>query len=346
MLNIGICGVGKYGINLLDYLTSIKNTCPLNIRAFCAQSEETIKNISIKYGIKGYFNTESMLSDNKLNVVIVATPDYAHDDSILTAIDNKCHVFIEKPMTMNPASAYNILINAAQKNVLICIDFHKRYDPDYIALRNCISEGKIGHPLYAHIHMEDKIEVPTSWINWASKTSPIWFLGTHYFDLLRHLTNKEVISVFAKGQKTILINKGINTYDAVQCLLEFNDGFTASVNVGWVLPNGFEAIVRQGLHIVGTMGAVTIDSQDRVVRFFSDKASYTQNNHFILTENKNGIVKYSGYCFEPLKQFIGDLLAGKKVVSGANAYDGYKATEIAYAVQQSLDKGLPITLQE
>ncbi|WP_446668259.1 Gfo/Idh/MocA family protein, partial [Klebsiella pneumoniae] len=93
--------------------------------------------------------------------------------------------------------------------------------------------------LRGHISMDDVISVPTEWLNWAGASSPVWFLGSHCFDLVRHLSGQEVVSVYAVGQKRLMVECGLDTFDSVQSLLTMADGSSWVVENSWVLPEGF-----------------------------------------------------------------------------------------------------------
>ena len=64
--------------------------------------------------------------------------------------------------------------------------------------------------------MDDVISVPAEWLDWAGASSPVWFLGSHCFDLVRHLSGQEVVSVYAVGQKRLMVECGLDTFDSVR----------------------------------------------------------------------------------------------------------------------------------
>lgn len=58
---------------------------------------------------------------------------------------------------------------------------------------NFLMKLEAGRILRGHISMDDVISVPTEWLDWAGASSPVWFLGSHCFDLVRHLSGQEVV---------------------------------------------------------------------------------------------------------------------------------------------------------
>lgn len=74
---------------------------------------------------------------------------------------------------------------------------------------NFLMKLEAGRILRGHISMDDVISVPTEWLDWAGASSPVWFLGSHCFDLVRHLSGQEVVSVYAVGQKRLMVECGL-----------------------------------------------------------------------------------------------------------------------------------------
>lgn len=71
---------------------------------------------------------------------------------------------------------------AQQRDLLVGVDFHKRWDPAVMRIKAELENPETGCILRGHISMDDVITVPTQWLNWAGASSPVWFLGSHCFD--------------------------------------------------------------------------------------------------------------------------------------------------------------------
>ncbi|MCG4878101.1 hypothetical protein L0N00_16865, partial [Eggerthella lenta] len=68
--------------------------------------------------------------------------------------------------------------------------------------------------------MDNIYDVAINWLNWSSSSSPVHFVGTHCYDLIRWYMGCEVVQVYAVGHKGILKEKGIDTYDSITAILE------------------------------------------------------------------------------------------------------------------------------
>lgn len=154
----------------------------------------------------------------------MATPDPYHTESILTALRHGQHVLAEKPLATSVRECELIVEMAQQRDLLVGVDFHKRWDPAVMRIKAELENPETGCILRGHISMDDVITVPTQWLNWAGASSPVWFLGSHCFDTVRHLSGQEVVSVYAVGQKRLMVECGLDTFDSVQSLLTMADG--------------------------------------------------------------------------------------------------------------------------
>ncbi len=55
--------------------------------------------------------------------------------------------------------------------------------------------------------------------------------------------------VFATGRREKLKSLGVDFWDNISAQILFKNGATFTVDAGWTLPEGFEAIVNQGIDL-------------------------------------------------------------------------------------------------
>src|SRR5579871_6140641 len=96
-----------------------------------------------------------------LDILAVATPDHLHTEPVLAALESNCHVIVEKPMCLDIAEADRIVEAAQARECVVCVDMHKRFDPDHLRIRADI-RSRIGEPLYGTAILEEPLEVSTS----------------------------------------------------------------------------------------------------------------------------------------------------------------------------------------
>lgn len=90
-------------------------------------------------------------SDNKADIVAITTPSSQHYLQAKLSLENDCHVFIEKPMTLQLKHAQEIQNLALSKNKKIVLGHIFRYYPLVGLVIEDIAKGYFGKPLYGNI---------------------------------------------------------------------------------------------------------------------------------------------------------------------------------------------------
>ena len=354
-IRVGVVGGGVWGKHHLTATRQMEKEGYAELVSIAAYSQKTANIHAGGYGIQGYTNYQKMIDKENLDLVAVATPDHLHREVTLYALEQNCHVLVEKPLDLSSSGCQDMIDLAHKNNRLLMVDFHKRYDPYMLEIRSRVSNGEIGNPYYGYFYMEDKISVPLQNLSkWAEESSPFWFIGVHKVDLLRWITGKEIVQVFAHGYRGKLEENGVNALDAVSARLVLDGGFSCTIDVSWVLPENFESLVNQGIRIVGSNGLIEVDTQDRGLKLCTVDDGLQSINKFAYHSQSTpqGYQAVSGYYVDPIKDFIrkthyvvngGDINQVKG--SFPSGIDGMIATRVAEAVDESLSSGKTIKLK-
>lgn len=105
-LDIGVYGLGM-GANLLPLDGEAGG--PVRIRAICTRSREKLDRFQKEYDIgQAYTEYENMLSDDKVDIIAVYTPDALHGEHCVAALESGKHVLCTKPMAASMEDALAI----------------------------------------------------------------------------------------------------------------------------------------------------------------------------------------------------------------------------------------------
>ncbi len=354
-VRIGVIGGGKFGQLHLRTFRQMGWDGGVELVAVCRVNEEALATQASEFGIAGYTDYRRMLDNERLDAVTIVTPDHLHREMALEAIERGLHVLVEKPLDTTAVGCREIMDAARRKGVLLQVDFHKRYDPEHRAVERAIRQGRMGQVLYGYAWMEDRIEVPVDWFpQWAGSSSPAWFLGVHFYDLVRWMIKSDPVEVYARGRKEKLAKElGIDAYDFVSAHVTFENGAQFGFQTSWILPRGFEAVVNQGVRLVGTEGLWEVDSQSRGSQScLQDAGMQTWNSSANREyEDSQGRVRLGGYVIESIEDFAGNaayLKSRGNLDDIAGRYpsgeDGLQATRIAEAVHESISMGAVVRL--
>lgn len=307
-----------------------------------------------EFGVPTFESATELLDVAVPDAVTVATPDHLHREIVLQCLDRGIHVLVEKPMDVEVAGCREMVDAARQSQRLLQVDFMKRHDLYHQELKRVVESEGLGSIQYGYAWMEDRIEVPREWLpGWAANSSPAWFVGVHYYDLIRWLVGVDAVAVSATGVAQKLMALGIETYDSIQAKIIFPEGVSFTVDTAWHIPDGNEAIVNQGIKVVGSDGWLTVDSQDRgtrgCVRASPDaEASMTTPNLGFFKEGiESGQPRYWGYGIDSIESFVTNVqqlelrsaTLEDLVGSYPSGVDGLEVTKIAVAVHQSVEQG-------
>ncbi|MFQ3548340.1 MAG: Gfo/Idh/MocA family oxidoreductase, partial [Armatimonadota bacterium] len=204
-VKIGVVGAGTFGVNHLNAFRQLSYLGIAELACVAEANEERAKWVEENYKCPVYLDYDEMLEKADIDGVTVVTPDHLHKQIVLTCAEAKKHVMVEKPLDVTVDGCEKMIDACKRANVLLQVDFHKRYDPDHVALEKRVSSGEFGKILYGSVYMEDRIEVPSQWFpHWASASSPGWFLGVHFYDLVRWIIKSNGKQVWARGSKETL----------------------------------------------------------------------------------------------------------------------------------------------
>jgi predicted dehydrogenase len=347
---IAVIGAGKFGEMHLRAFSQMRREGRVELLGVADIDAELLARRGDEYGIPTFSDYREMIARTAPHGVSVATPDFLHREIALHCLCAGLHVLVEKPLDVTAVGCRDMMAAAERAGRLLQVDFHKRNDPYHRELKEAVARGDLGEVQYGYAHIEDRIEVPSEWlVEWAAQSSPAWFLGVHMYDLIRWIVGCEAAWVCATGIRRKLAGMGIDTYDSLQAKIVFENGAGFAVDTSWVLPDAHEAVVNQGVRVVGSEGFLEVDTQDRGARgcFGRPAAMRTPNlGFFHETAGADGRPRYGGYGIESIQDFavnVTHLLDGGSLAAVSRTCptgrDGLEATRIAVAVHESAHNG-------
>lgn len=263
-VRIAVVGGGVYGSQMLNAYAAAERRGLAKLVALADPSAEVRDRHARELSIATHESVDALLGAEQLDAIAIATPDHLHLDGVLKAAEAGLHIISQKPLDVDTGRVEQMMQVNAASGKLLYVDFHKRFDPGHIRMRNDVRSGRLGQVQYGAVHMEDKIVVPSEWLKrWAHASSPSWFLGVHFYDLATWILGSRPERVYATGQKGKLSGMGIDTWDSIQAKVEYANGASVNFDLSWILPKSFPSIVNQGIRLVGTDGMVEVDTQDR-----------------------------------------------------------------------------------
>ncbi|MBS7607339.1 MAG: Gfo/Idh/MocA family oxidoreductase [Candidatus Bathyarchaeia archaeon] len=153
-IKVGIGGLGRSGWNI--HARTLKELSDkYEVVAVSDPLEERRKEAIAIFGCRAYSDFESLVKDEEVELVIVATPSHLHAPHTITALEADKNVVCEKPMATNLREA-DLMIEAANKSGRMLAIFHNSlFAPDYLKIKEVIDSGKLGRivliKIYNHV---------------------------------------------------------------------------------------------------------------------------------------------------------------------------------------------------
>ena len=273
MLKGGIVGLGNLGKRYITLMDQESRTECIGIYDI---DREKVRRISKETGLKGFASLQELLEAEGLNFVYIATPDFAHKEPVLEAASRGLDILVEKPLATSVADAQEMLNAVKKAGVKAQIAFSNRFNQPFVVAKREVEEGRLGDILSINTRLSNTLMVPTRMLSWAAKSSPAWFLMSHTMDVAYWLHQKEAKTVYATGVKKVLVEKGIDTWDSLQVAVKYEDGTQGFFESMWVLPEGKPLIVDFKFVMVGTKGAVEIDTHDQMMHFIGERFEHSK----------------------------------------------------------------------
>jgi predicted dehydrogenase len=299
-------------------------------------NEERAKAVGERHGCR-YTTSLDEVAASDAEVVSVATPDFAHFDPVMKMLEAGKHVVVEKPLATITAEAEAMVRLARDKDLKLTVNLGNRWNPDYTSLRESVQSGEIGEPVMAYSRTSDTIWVPTQMLSWAGRSGPQWFLFAHTMDLMRWILGEEAHSVYAIGVKRILAGRGIDAYDAIQAMVQFDKTF-ATFETSWIVPEAFPHIVESQLTINGSEGRLSLNGTQRGFELSSDKLG----KHMYARPSLWTYFKLPYTWWGAVRNMVDCVLDGGEPAISAD--DGLRVVAMIEAAERSITEQRPVAV--
>ena len=274
------------GVGLLGYAPSVGRlhgcgamaTAGLHLRGACDLNPERLDQACVDFtGIKTYGSAAALAADPAIDLIIIATAPNTHAKLSIEMLQAGKHVICEKPLALSRAEADAMRAAAEANKVHLSCHQNRRWDQDYLAIRQALAAGLIGDLFYMETFVGGFCHPCGYWHSHApvsGGTSYDW--GGHYLDWIVSLMPGSVHSVRATSHKRVWHDVTNNDQERLQ--LRFADGCEAEF-----LHSDIAAVRKPKWYLLGTRGAI-IGSWRDVAAYEIDPVLYYHRRDIPSTE--------------------------------------------------------------
>ncbi|WP_423183779.1 Gfo/Idh/MocA family oxidoreductase [Arthrobacter sp. NyZ413] len=331
---LGLVGVGRIGVMHANNIAAAN--AELNARGISVNlrltdvAEEHARSVAAGLGAEFLPSVEALIASG-IDGLVIATGTATHPELIRAGVDAGIPVFCEKPVAMNVADSLPVLEHVQSKNGVVQIGHQRRFDAGYLEAKRAYHAGELGwiHSLRA--------------VTCDMTPPPVEFLATsgglfrdcsvHDFDILRWLTGREIVEVYAKGS-----NNGdpaigeVGDVDTALAVVTFDDGTVGTVSASRY--NGAGHDVR--LEIQGSRNSLTVGLDNKTAMESAEAGVEFPNGE----SHKTFAERFDQAYRSEMAAFV-ELILGLRE-NPCTPEDAVAASRVADAAQESLASGLVV----
>jgi myo-inositol 2-dehydrogenase/D-chiro-inositol 1-dehydrogenase len=330
-VRIGLAGVGRIGAFHAETLHGLDRVESLVVADADAGRAADVAG---RLGVESVASPDELFSAGIDALVIAAATD-AHASLIVAAVEAGLPTFCEKPVAPDVEGTRAVLEKVSGTDVPVHIGFQRRFDAGYVAARAAVESGDLGWVHTLRAGTLDPAPPPAVYI--ASSGGFFRDCSVHDFDILRWVTGREVVEVYAVGA-----NRGeaffaeYGDVDAASALLTYDDNSFAHVAGTRYNARGYD--VR--LEVLGSKDSISVGLDDRLpLRSVEPGVTFPAG------------VPYPMFMDRFLPAYVAELTAFTEVAaderpSPCTVADALETFYIAEACERSRREHRPVTIAE
>ncbi len=328
-MRIGLVGVGRIGA---FHATTLKEIPAVDQVVVADADPARAQAVAKELGVSAVPDVPALLASG-LDGFVIAAATSAHASLIEAGLAAGVPTFCEKPVALDLAETERVVALTEAATVPVHIGFQRRFDAGYQAARAAVESGELGFVHHIRANTNDVVPPHREYI----PQSGGFFRDctVHDFDIIRYVTGREVVSVYATGA-----NRGETFFgeygdvDSAAALLTLDDG--TFVAVSGTRYNGAGHDVRMELH--GSLGSIAVGLDSHTaLRSAEPGASFPEGPPHMTFMDR----------FQPA--YVAELTAFTEVVAGTREVpctvrDALAAFRIADACELSRHENRIVTL--
>jgi myo-inositol 2-dehydrogenase/D-chiro-inositol 1-dehydrogenase len=328
-LRVAQVGLGRIGA--FHAMSLARHVADAELAMVVDADKGRAKSTGSRFGVPWSTRFEDVLSEGNIDAVLIASPTPLHPEMVEGAATAGKHVFCEKPLSLDPRRAEEALGAVRRAGVMFQIGFHRRFDPDFLAVKNRIDDGSVGEIRFFRATCRD-MRVPS--LEYLKSCGGIFADVTlHDFDVARWLVG-EIDEVYTMG--AALTDPAIadlaGDVDNAIVALRFASGALGLIDNSRASGYGYDA----SLEVMGSRSTVRIGSAAQRVTNVETLADATRRTDV----GEDFVDRFAGGYVGAVAAFVTAVLAGRHPTPGG--MDAIAAFSLAQAARESMTQNRPI----
>lgn len=338
-LGIVVLGVGRWGKHLVRNFSDRPQS---HLVAIVDPHEKHLTACKEKFALDDSIvfteSWESVRSHPGIDAIVIATPASTHYPLIRDALQLGYHVFVEKPLTLDPSECLELCQLAEEKGLQLFVDHTYLFNPAVIAGKQAITNGAIGNLRYGYATRTHLSPV-------RQDVDALWDLAIHDIGIFNSWVGQVPTCVRAVGNVWLQPegrmefpseNHQLPLSDLVWATLTYPDGFQAQIHLCWC-----NSDKQRRLCAVGDRGTLIFDEMRKDSPLTLQRGTFQQQESRFLPIEMSEETLPLDAC-EPLGQVCDRFIESVQTQTPSpisSGWVGLELVKILNALTRSLQQG-------
>lgn len=150
-IRVGVIGAGSWAVSA--HLPTLAARPEVELVSVCRRGADMLEQIRDTFGFAHASEDWRDVVDQELDAIVVSSPSGFHHEQARAALLSGAHVLCEKPMTIDPADAWDLVETAASVDRQLLVSFGWNYMPMVRRAVAMVREHGIGELEHLTVHM-------------------------------------------------------------------------------------------------------------------------------------------------------------------------------------------------
>lgn len=258
MIRVGLVGVGKMGISHQAILGANPR---VELAAICDSATYVTSALRRYTGVQTFGDYREMIDGAGLDCAVIATPTATHFEAASYALSRGLHVFVEKPLCLDPAQSRELAAAAQAGRRANQVGYHYRFVGTFREARRLVRAGAIGEVYHVGGSAFGPVVTrPRPALTWRGRRSEgggcLHDYASHVVDLMNFVMGppERVLGAHLRS----VHSRGVE--DAVHAVFRYPGGASGQLEADWSDETYRKMSTTLVLH--GTRGKIVADRQE------------------------------------------------------------------------------------